>query len=86
MERSNEELTLDGNAVGGLLAEVFGDDLTALEGKCPDCGARGALATLKAYMHAPGVVLRCPSCDAIQIVIVRTPHGLRHEVRREMPR
>ena len=86
MERSNEDLTLDGNAVGGLLAEAFGDDLTARDGACPDCGARGALATLKAYTHAPGVVLRCRSCDAVQIVIVRTPRGLRHVVRREMSR
>ena len=86
MERSNEDLALDGNAVGGLLAEIYSEDVTALDGRCPDCGARSALATLKAYTHAPGVVLRCASCDAIQIVIVRTPRGLRHEVRREMSR
>jgi hypothetical protein len=81
--KSNEDLTLDGNAVGGLVAEVFGDDLTGVVGSCPDCGTEGALATLRAYTHAPGVVLRCPSCDSIQLVIVRTRDGLRHTMRRK---
>jgi len=79
--RANEELTLDGNAVGGLLDEVFGADLTAAVGTCPDCGRRDALATLRAYTYAPGVVLRCPGCDGVQLVIVRTPRGLRHQLR-----
>ena len=82
MERSNDELVLDGNAVGGLVAEVFGSDLTAAMGTCPDCGTEGELATLRAYTHAPGVVLRCPACDAVQLVIVRTPGGLHHSMRR----
>ena len=79
--RSNEDLTLDGNSAGGLLDEVFGADLTAVVGACPDCGRRDALATLRAYTHAPGVVLRCPACDGVQLVVVRTPHGLRHQLR-----
>lgn len=82
MERSNDDLTLDGNGVGGLIAEVFGDDRTAEVGTCPDCGTTGALATLRAYTNAPGVVLRCPACDSVQLVIVRTPRGLRHDLRR----
>ena len=81
MERTNDELTLDGNAVGGLLVEVYGEDLTGALGTCPDCGRREALATLRAYTHGPGVVLRCPSCDSVQLVIVRTPRGLRHQAR-----
>ena len=28
--RSNADLTLDGNAIGGLLAEAFGDDMTGV--------------------------------------------------------
>ena len=81
MERSNDDLMLDGNAVGGLLSEVFGDDVTAALGSCPDCGRRGELATLRAFTHAPGVVLRCPACDSVQLVVVRTPHGIRHNTR-----
>jgi ribosomal protein S27E len=81
VEASNEDLTLDGNAVAGLLAEVFGSDVTAAVGTCPDCGNRTEMATLVAYTHAPGVVLRCRICDGVQVVVVRTPQGLRHEVR-----
>ncbi len=81
MERSNEDLMLDGNAVGGLLSEVFGDDLTGALGSCPDCGRRAELATLRAFTQAPGVVLRCPACDGVQLIVVRTPRGLRHSAR-----
>jgi len=81
----NAELVLDGNAVGGLLIEIFGEDLTALVAACPDCGRRGELATLRAYTHAPGVVLRCPACDAVLVRIVRTPRGIRHDARIILP-
>ena len=82
MTRSNADLTLDGNAVGGLIAELFGADLTGEVGACPDCGTAGELATLRAYTNAPGIVLRCGACDSVQLVIVRTPRGLRHTMRR----
>ncbi|MDP9265279.1 MAG: DUF6510 family protein [Chloroflexota bacterium] len=81
MEPSNAELTLDGNAVGGLLAELFGEDLTGAFGRCPDCGRHAELATLLAFTHAPGVVLRCPVCDGVQVAIAKTPGGYRYEVR-----
>jgi len=81
MSATNEDLTLDGNAVAGLLAELVGTDISAVIGECPDCGRRGEIATLRAYTNAPGVVLRCPSCDTVQLVVVRTPHGLRHTAR-----
>ncbi len=81
MEFSNADLTLDGNAAAGLLAEVFGEDLTGVHGHCPDCGRSGALGTVRAFTHAPGVVLRCPVCDGVQVAIVSTPGGFRYEVR-----
>jgi len=77
----NWELMLDGNAVGGLLIEIFGQDLTALWSTCPDCGRQGELATLRAFTHAPGVVLRCPACDAVLLRIAKTTRGVRYDVR-----
>ncbi|OLC56094.1 MAG: hypothetical protein AUH85_07350 [Chloroflexi bacterium 13_1_40CM_4_68_4] len=77
----NLELMLDGNAVGGLLIDVFGEDLTALWSTCPDCGRQGELATLHAFTHAPGVVLRCPACHAVLLRIATTPRGVRYDVR-----
>jgi Zn finger protein HypA/HybF involved in hydrogenase expression len=65
------DLVLDGNAVGGLLAEVFAVELTAAVGVCAACGASGAVATLRVYIHAPGVVVRCPKCGSVLMRIVK---------------
>ena len=81
MDATNADLTLDGNAVAGVLVEIFGDDLTAAIGTCPDCGRKAELATCRAYTHAPGIVLRCSACDGVQLVIARTPRGWRYEAR-----
>lgn len=67
-----EDMKLDGNAIGGLLLELFGVDLTAATGICASCGAEGFVATLDVYVHAPGVVGRCRSCNAVMIRIVRS--------------
>ena len=67
-----EEMKLDGNAIGGLLIEVFGRDLTGSMGVCASCGARGDVATLDVYMRAPGIVGRCRSCEAVMLKIVRS--------------
>ncbi len=75
------DLMLDGNAVGGILAEVFGTEMTAASGTCGTCGNEGAVATLLAFTHAPGIVLRCPVCDAVQLRIVETPNGIRLDAR-----
>jgi len=81
MDATNADLVLDGNAVAGVLAEIFGEDLTALLGTCPDCGRRAELATCRAYTHAPGIVLRCSACDGVQLRVARTPSGYRYEAR-----
>jgi Family of unknown function (DUF6510) len=69
-------LVLDGNAVGGLLQEAFGCEMTACPCQCGHCGAVGALARLLAFTHAPGVVLRCPSCEHVVLRLVRTSEAL----------
>ena len=67
------DLTLDGNAVAGLLEEVFGGDMTTADGRCAHCGSTNALGALLAYVRAPGVVLRCPACTEVVARIVQTP-------------
>jgi len=64
------ELRLDGNAVGGLLGELFGLDLTAAPSTCGDCGAREQMACLDVYVGA-GIVVRCCHCDAVMVRIVQ---------------
>ena len=61
---------LDGNAIGGLLLEVFGVEMTTAKGICAYCGAAGELATLVVYLQAPGAVARCRSCESVLVVIV----------------
>ena len=63
--------SLDGNAAAGDLADVFAFDVTTAIVTCATCHHTQAVATLHAYLHAPGTVLRCSSCDAVQIRLVR---------------
>jgi hypothetical protein len=66
---------LDGNAIGGLLIDVFGAEMTAAWGTCGNCGARGQVAGLAVYLRGPGTVVRCPVCDAVLMVFVQQ-HGI----------
>ncbi|HTS96781.1 MAG TPA: DUF6510 family protein [Streptosporangiaceae bacterium] len=61
---------LDGNAIGGLLHEVFGTEMTAAEGTCAACGARAPVAQAVVYLDAPGTVARCRHCASVLMVIV----------------
>ena len=67
------DLTVDANAVGGLLAGVFGVDVTASPGQCATCRTVSMVATMRVYMRGPGVVLRCPACAEVVLRIVQTP-------------
>lgn len=77
----NAELTLDGNAVAGDLRELFGAEMTVNDAECGGCGRVHAMGQLLAFTHAPGIVLRCPSCEAVMVRIVRTPRGTYVDVR-----
>jgi hypothetical protein len=68
---------LDGNALGSLLIDVFGQEMTDQLGACGSCGNVAAVGTLLAYRDAPGDVARCSSCGAVLFVAVTTPGGLR---------
>jgi hypothetical protein len=61
---------LDGNAIGGLLLEVFATEMTATVGVCAHCGASGAIAETLVYLRGPGTVVRCRSCEGVLMVIV----------------
>ena len=66
------DLMLDGNAIGGLLGEVFVEEMTVAQSTCAACGAVREVGALHVYVHAPGTVVRCPGCEA---VLVRVAHG-----------
>ncbi len=69
------DLTVDGSAVGGLLAAVFGAEMTATPGQCASCRTVSVVGTMRAYVRGPGVILRCPACAEVVLRIVQTPRG-----------
>lgn len=68
-----EDMTLDGNAAAGILAEVFVSEVTTAVTTCATCGAAAPIGALRGYLQAPGAVLRCVTCDAVQVRMVRAP-------------
>lgn len=67
------EMMLDGNAVGGMLYDLFSAEMTASPTECASCGRDAQIAELLAFAQAPGLVLRCPSCGNSMVRIVNTP-------------
>ncbi len=65
-----DELMLDGNAVAGLLQEVFAVEMTTAVGRCNACGAAGEVGTLHVFQGA-GIVMRCPHCGNALVTIVK---------------
>ena len=68
--------TLDGNAAGGLLREVFAFDATIARTTCAGCARMVPMGELRLYAIELGAILRCPSCDEVVVRIGRTPRGL----------
>jgi hypothetical protein len=63
--------TLDGNALGGLLDDVFAFEITTARCTCEGCGAVRVVGALRVYADAPGVVVSCPGCDGVVFRFVR---------------
>jgi hypothetical protein len=77
----NCELMLDGNAVAGLLREVFALEMTACPCQCASCGREGPIGTLLAFVHGPGVVLRCPGCEQVVLRLLARAGSLTLDAR-----
>lgn len=60
---------LDGNAIGGLLHDVFGTEMTTAVGTCAHCGSRRPVAEFMVYLGGPGTVARCRDCQALLMVV-----------------
>jgi recombinational DNA repair protein (RecF pathway) len=70
-----DELMLDGNAIAGLLQEVFAVEMTTAIGTCGSCGTPGPVGAVRVYRGA-GIVLRCPHCDNVLARIVKNDSRL----------
>jgi hypothetical protein len=77
----NLSLMLDGNAAAGILNEIFALEMTTNPVECASCGRESEIGALLAFMQAPGVILRCPTCENIILCIVQTPDVIHLDLR-----
>lgn len=68
----DEQHALDGNAIAGLLEQVFDAEITTALRICQSCGTRSAIGSHRAYRGA-GIVLRCPACCDLAVVVALLP-------------
>jgi hypothetical protein len=61
----------DGTALAGPLQDLVRVDVTTAVGRCSGCGRTVAMAEVRVFDHAPGVVARCPACDQVLLRLVR---------------
>ncbi len=80
----NRSLMVDGNALAGMLQEVFSMEMTASPTRCAHCGYQGEVGTLLAFICSPGLVLRCPGCENVILRIVTTPRAIYLDARGAM--
>ena len=65
-----DRLMVDGNAVAGVLREVFAVEMTTAIATCDTCGESDAVGALHVFRGA-GIVMCCPHCDNALITIVK---------------
>jgi predicted RNA-binding Zn-ribbon protein involved in translation (DUF1610 family) len=75
MDQPNEACVLDGNAVGGLLCDLFACDVTTAEVTCGSCGVAAEIGGTRVYGGTMGAIFRCPHCGSIVMRLVQTPAG-----------
>src|SRR5262249_30267935 len=69
------DLVLDANAIGGLLASLFGAEVTASPGRGAHRTTLRLVGEMRVYSQGPGVVVRCPACTEVVLRVVDTPRG-----------
>ena len=69
---TSDEQHLDGNAVGGILGQIFAVEMTTTELICANCDAVGPIGAAVVYATAMGTIVRCPGCGE---ALIRFAHG-----------
>jgi hypothetical protein len=64
---------LDGNAAAGAFGALFGTDVTTAVVVCAGCGQQDVFARLDVWVDGPGMVVRCPGCEAVLARLVNAP-------------
>jgi predicted RNA-binding Zn-ribbon protein involved in translation (DUF1610 family) len=66
---------LDGNALAGLFAEVFGQEMTTTLVTCRRCGTTAAIGATVVYPDPMAGIVRCRHCTQLLILITQI-HGI----------
>lgn len=77
----NADRVLDDNALAGTLEAGFVADTATVPGRCADCGAVNVVGELRAYVRAPGAVMRCPVCEGVILRVVETAEATYDDAR-----
>ncbi|NJD59599.1 MAG: hypothetical protein C3F13_00140 [Anaerolineales bacterium] len=72
---------LDGNAIAGILYDLFSVEMTLAPVECAACGSISAVGRLLAFVESPGYVIRCPDCQGIIMRLAVTPGEIYLDVR-----
>jgi Family of unknown function (DUF6510) len=67
----SDAMRVDGNAMAGVLGEVFVREMTAARIACGGCGKVEPVGAENAYTQAPGIVMRCCHCDGVLLVVAQ---------------
>ena len=67
---------VDGNALSAAFSIAFGTDLTAAEAVCAHCNHDHAFAEAHVYLRNPGMVMRCPNCGGLELILVEIDHHI----------
>jgi Family of unknown function (DUF6510) len=68
----SDSLHTDGNAIAGVLQEVFVAEVTTAGRVCQSCGLDSQIGAHRVYTGA-GLVLRCPGCGDLAAVVAVLP-------------
>lgn len=77
MRAGNARSVVDGNAIAGLLAELFAQDMTMMTGMCGGCGAAAPLAQSVVELDEIAAIVRCRSCTHTLFTVLRDGERLR---------
>lgn len=67
---------VDGNAIAGLLADVFTGDASLLVLACRQCGRVGPLGATDVEDDAVAAIVRCRGCTRTLLTVMRTDTGV----------
>ena len=62
MRAMNASTVVDGNAIAGMMLDIFGADVTALFGTCAACESEARFAEAVVELDRHIAIVRCRSC------------------------